>query len=1210
MKKFFLLALLAILACRSFAQGTATFVLVSNPCDTNKILAINFSVTGTPPYTVSWPSNSTYTWGIHNHTVTGLTDTLFHYDGAAITVDIYVGSTLAGSGTYAGVATPFKFTFAPNITNCTAVGTASVTVIGGTPPFSYYWYKYSTPSIVAGTTNPVMLPAAIGLSDIYGITIVDAAGCITGSQDTIISYSHYPYWDTLVSTPTYTQSVTSNPAVCPATLGSGFVSVSGGVSPFSYSWTNATTGAVTSGTTLPASLPGNYGYNETTTDSHGCISSGYAYLGIVPDFTQSVTITPAVCPGMGSGTVFTTGGAAPFSYSWTNTITGVITVSSISTVSLTGGYWYYEETTDALGCSVGYENNVFYTPDFTATVTTTSANCTNGTASVAITGGTAPFSYLWSNGATTASISGLITGTYSLKLTDALGCADSAAIDPHLSGHVAQSITITLHDVVTPATCIATNGSIISFGSGGMPPYSYIWSNGATTATISGLASGVYTVTATDANGCLGWGGSNVTSSTPITVTYATTPSSCTAPTGTATLYISGGTAPYTITWYTTPVQTTPTATSLSVGNYYFTITDAVGCTQHGTVTVPPIDVINLSFTSSAATCLASNGSVSVSATGGVAPYTYSWSSGGTTASLSGVPYGIYYATVTDAHGCSVTNCQQVPYSSPLVLGLSSTPASCLYTSNGTITATASLGTPPYNYSMGGSASGSVTIPGLAKGSYWIHVTDAIGCNAWQYTYVNYNVSDSSCFCVVHGKVYDDLAANCTPAGDPGIQNIQLHASGFGYTYSDDSGDYYFLLPSGSYNISQTVLSIYPLSPCQLNNIPVTVVAATGCYNTINFADTLNPIHDMHICTWDYSKPRPGFPYTQTTIVKNNGTLTEPNILASYVPDGQLLGPTFVPSGVFTGAPYYYTTSGTFPSLAPGVGQQFLATYNVPADIPLGTNVIFKDTVAYAPPMSNWLNDYSPWDNVDYFITTTVGAYDPNFKEVSPKGYGANGTITTADSVLEYMVHFQNVGTYMAENVVVKDTLDANLDWTTLRPVYMSDKCVVDLNDNGIATFTFNHIDLPPSSSQPVTSNAMFTYTIKQKPGLPIGAQIKNHASIYFDFNAPVMTNTTLNTIGWPESVTTVGSTKNNSFAIYPNPTNKTFNAVINSDEAGDANINISDITGKVLMSKTITILKGTQTITTDASQLAPGIYFVTFNQKGKVQTQKLVIMR
>ena len=1083
---------------------------------------------------------------------------------------------------------------------CDSNGIVVATFTGLTNPFFVEWTFPASPfvyydTVTTGTTD-TLFGFAGGNVSVYG----QAIGTGTGSA-----------FDSMYFIPPFTVSVTATAVTCPA-LSTLNATVAGGTGPFTYKWENAITYSVV-GTGSSVSLPaGNY-FIRVTDMSTGCVGgflNGTIASAVSPDFTQTVTTTPAVCPVLGSASALvTSGGVTPFTYVWTNNAGS--TIGTTSTISVPTGVGYNEVTTDALGCSVGsYDLVVTYAPDFTATVTTTNADCTNGTASVSITGGTAPFSYLWSNGATTNPITGLITGTYTLHLTDALGCVDSA-----LEGFVPQTITITDADVVTPATCIAPNGSIMAFGSGGTPPYSYLWSNGATTQTITGLAGGYYYVRVTDANGCIGSGNDYVSTSTPITVSYATTPSACTAPTGSATLTIGGGTAPYTVTWYTTPPQTGTTATALSAGNYYFSIVDAAGCTQHGTVIVPPVDVIYLSFTSTPATCLASNGSVSVTATGGFTPYSYSWNTGGTTSSLSAIASGTYTATVTDAHGCSVSNCQHVPYTSPLVLGLSSTDASCLYTHDGTITATASLGTPPYIFSTGGSSSGSVTIPGLATGPYWIYVTDAIGCNTWEYTYVDYDVSDSSCFCVVKGTVYDDINHNCIQdAGEPGIQNIQLQASGFGYTYTNPSGEYYFLLPSGTYTVAQTVLHMYPLSPCQPNDIPYTSVAATGCNTTINFADTLNPIHDMHISTWDYTAPpRPGFPYTQVSVITNDGTVTEPNILAGYNPDGQIYGPSFVPSGIFSGAPYYYNTTGSSFTLTPGAGQQFLINYNVPADIPLGTNVIFKDSVAYTSPMTNWLSDYSPWNNINYFTTTTVGSYDPNFKEVSPKGWDGVGMITTDDSVLEYMVHFQNTGSYMAENVVVKDTLDANLNWASLKPVYMSDKCVVKMDDNGHVTFTFNNIDLPPSSSEPITSNAMFTYTVKLRPGLALGTQIKNRGSIYFDFNAPILTNQTLNTIGWPEHTPTVAApaSGNNTFTIYPNPAQNTFNAIINMDNSGNYSLTVCDVTGKTEISKKLSLQKGSQNITVDAGRLSPGVYFVTLKGDDNfTQTQKLVILK
>lgn len=938
-------------------------------------------------------------------------------------------------------------------------------------------------------------------------------------------------------------------------------------------------------------------------------ATAYNYYQGAPPFTYTVSTTGAICPALGTATATVSGGLPPYTYQWYDVQT-MTTVGTTNPISLPAGQ-YGVTITDANGCVWGSLYNqdstaIQNTPSFSYPITTTAASCTNGTATVgAITGGTPPYSYLWSNAATTASINGLIMGSYNVTVTDAQGCSVTNY------AYIQQTPQIGVNTTPTPATCTQNDGAAIAFGSGGVPPYTYLWSNGGTTQSISNLLSGYYNVTLTDANGCIGNGGAYVSSSTPITATYATTPSSCTAATGSATLTISGGVAPYTITWSTFPAQTGVTASNLSAGVYAFSITDANGCVRGGTVNIPPVDVVTLALSGSDATCLQSDGTASVTASGGTLPYSYLWTNGGTTASITNLPSGTYGITVTDANGCHTTKYRSVAASSPVSVGLASTPASCVFATDGSINATPVGGTLPYTYIWNNGPT-TQNNTNIGSGYYNVYVTDAVGCTASAFSYLGYNAANNSCYCTITGTVYDDANGNCTQdAGEQGIPNIQVHCSNIGYAYTDANGVYSFIVPTGSYTITETVQNFYPLSVCQTNGIPVNVTAAANCVNTVDFANSINPIHDMHISTWDYTFAVPGNTYQQKTIITNDGTVSESGLIAGYTADGQVGGATFSPGGIFNaGPPYYYDLPAGNLTLAPGASQDFFVDYTVPTNIPLSTSLVFKDSTAYTSPMSNWLNDYTPWNNVNYFTTYTVGAYDPNFKEVNPKGVGPTGLITYNDSTLEYMIHFQNIGTYKAQNVVVIDTLDPDLDWTTLHPVYQSHHCVVTIDEQGVAKFTFNNINLPAEMNDAQGSNGMLTYTIKTKHNLPLGTQFTNNASIYFDFNAPVVTNTTVNTLYDPTGVKPVSMGNGGSFFVYPNPASGSFSAVITATTDAAATLSLTDISGRVLMTKNISVQQGTHAVATDVNQLSSGIYFVNLHYNNKMLTQKLVIIK
>lgn len=969
----------------------------------------------------------------------------------------------------------------------------------------------------------------------------------------------------------------------------------------------------------------NFGMNQYgniyCTATNGTLNA-YAQNSYTPSFAFTFSSVNPICPAT-MGTVTATwqsGSPGPFTYTWTNKQTSVSYPGN--NISVPVGDYSVLISDQITGCVLEVLDsavNVQQISTVTASLTTTTASCTNGTATAVASGGIAPYSYLWSNGAPTSSISGLTRGYYTLEVTDAQGCKSN-----YLGAHVLQSPVIFVNTTVTNATCLQSDGSVMAFGSGGVNPYTYSWSNGQTGNKAININGGSYvTVIATDANGCIGQRSTYVNSNTPINVTYTSTPSLCTSPTGSATLSMSGGTAPYTTIWYTNPQTSGNTITNVSPGTYSFKVTDAVGCVRNGQAVVSPVSSISAYVNNSNAYCPNSNGTATANVSGTNPPFTYQWNNGPTTKQITGLAPGYYTCVITDAMSCSVTKSGVVKSISPINVAVSVTPASCKFNKDGSATSVVSGGQPPYTYSYT-SGSNSPNASGLGVGDYWLTVTDANGCSKSRHFWILDSKSTNSCYCTISGVVYLDVNSNCTQdVGENGIQNIMMHCSGYGYTFTNAWGYYSFQVPTGTYTISEQVQAYYPLASCQSNNISVSVVAASNCVNFVDFANNMNIIHDVKILTVNSTLPPvPGYNYQQKVIVKNLGTVTESGIQMGYLHDGQLpfLNSTL---SAFTqlnssGAPNWYSVQSGFPSLAPNASATMLLNYNTPANIPLSTSIQFLDTVANTAPIDvNWLLDYSPWNNVNTYQPIVVGSYDPNYKEVSPKGEGEEGIISADVNEFDYTIHFQNEGTYFARNITITDQLDEDLDWTTFVPGYSDYEYSVRISEDGLVAFTFENINLPWKSSYgDALSSGLVNYSIKRKASNPIGTKFTNSANIYFDFNPPIVTNTTLNTLVESTGVGEIGNADVKKVEIsadlYPVPAKDIITIRINNVLKNEtASLKIIDIMGNVVMSDNLNLGIGSTEILKNISSLATGTY-VTLIQcdNDTVITKKLILYR
>src|SRR6185436_183914 len=234
-------------------------------------------------------------------------------------------------------------------------------------------------------------------------------------------------------------------------------------------------------------------------------------------------------------------------------------------------------------------------------------------------------------------------------VTDANGCT----LDQDVIVGQANN-TLAIAPAVTAASCTAATGAITLNVSGGVAPLTYAWSNGASTADLANIAGGTYHITVTDANGCtldqdVIVGQANNT----LAVAPAVTAASCTAPTGAITLNVSGGVAPLTFAW--SNGATTADLTNIAGGTYHITVTDANGCTLDQDVIVGQANnTLAVAPAVTRASCTAATGAITLNVSGGVAPLTYAWSNGASTPDLANLAAGTYHITVTDANGCTL----------------------------------------------------------------------------------------------------------------------------------------------------------------------------------------------------------------------------------------------------------------------------------------------------------------------------------------------------------------------------------------------------------------------------------------------------------------------------------------------------------------------------------------------------------------------------
>jgi predicted secreted protein len=570
---------------------------------------------GTGNYSYSWaPSGGTAA------TATGLASGTYN-----VTVTDENGCQKTQSITISQPASALSATTASVGVSCNggSNGSASVTVTGGTPNYTYAWAPLGgTGSSISGR------PAGD-----YTCTITDANGCSLVKNITI-------------NTPApFSATVSSTDVSCNGgSNGSANITVSGATFPYSYSW------SPTGGSAAAASGLSAGDYTVTVTDANNCAYPVSVHISQPTALTMTLSKTDVLCNGGATGTATATplGGNGSYTYQWSP-----IGGSNATATGLAAGD-YSCTVTDAKGCFVMKTITIIEPNILDATTSQIDATCTTpGQASVTPSGGTLPYSYLWSTGGITNQETNLAAGNHKVEITDGNGCTVTKNFV------IVTNNTLVATQSQNDVLCNGANtGSITVIPSGAPGPFSYVWSpSGGNSDTASNLTAGNYSVTITSANGCSIIKNFTITEPSAITLVPSQVNILCNGQaTGEATISATGGTGAYTYSW--APSGTTgATATGLAAGTHTVTVKDANGCTAIHNFTIIEPNPIIATVSKTDVTCIGSNnGSVSLSVTGGTGTYTYSWAPlSGTGSTISGLSAGTYAVTITDASSCSIT---------------------------------------------------------------------------------------------------------------------------------------------------------------------------------------------------------------------------------------------------------------------------------------------------------------------------------------------------------------------------------------------------------------------------------------------------------------------------------------------------------------------------------------------------------------------------
>ena len=674
-------------------------------------------------------------------------------------------------------------------------GSASTSIVAGTGPFTYLW---NTGATISSISN--LGPGT------YTCTITDPSGC--SKQDTVVL--QYPSF--LSVNPAAIQNIGCSSGAS----GSITINATGGTAPYNYIWSNGATGIVNS-----SLIAGNY--TVTVTDQNGC-TSAQTNTVIQP---SALNVLPALvnnnCYGVSAGSISlsVSGATPPYTYVWSPNVSSSNTGSGLSNGN------YTITVSDNNGCTT-IANATVTSPTailINASIINSTCQLANASITVNPSGATPNYAYNWSNGVATATNQNIVSGIYTLTVTDNLGCSKDTSIT--ISSSSIPQLTISGSDSICVGGSVVLNATV----NNGTVPFNYNWNpvnSNNSSATFSPAQSQNIELIVTDAKGCADTSDFFVeVVSLPI-VNGAVDDAKCYgANDGNITLNLIGGIAPITYNWIPN-VSSASIASNLYQGTYQVNITDYLGCTGSNTFIVNQPDSLQLNFIAVGSTCNLPNGSIQAIVGGGVQSYNYLWNTSSMIDNISLLTPGSYSLTVTDANGCVKSNSLTINAVPIPVVSISGVDSICIGDNCNLIASILNQVLPiTYQWSNGLPNLSIVNVAPPATQNYNLVVVDGNGC------------SDTTDF-TVNVQNLPVIVFNQTDTAECGSLDYTFNATAIpsNVIYNWDFGD-------GKSSVGNSITHNYSIAGVYSPSL--TVTSTIGCESSLSLPNliTVHPIPNI-----------------------------------------------------------------------------------------------------------------------------------------------------------------------------------------------------------------------------------------------------------------------------------------------------------------------------------------------------------------------------